>query len=94
MEKVVDHPAVDGTPERARPALALALALLSIPGSTLAWEFPYGGLWIGLPLGVAAILLAIRARRELGRSRMAGAAIAIAVLAVGLMGVSLIVSLF
>jgi hypothetical protein len=43
---------------------ALVLALLSIPGSTWAWELPAGGLWIGLPLGVAAIVLgwAVRER--------------------------------
>ena len=40
-----------------RHVWALALALLSIPGSTLAWDLPLGGLWIGLPLGVAAIAL-------------------------------------
>lgn len=81
------RPAVDIAPERAHPGLALLLALLSIPGSTLAWDLPAGGLWIGLPLGVAAIVLALRARRlEAGAShRMAIAAIAIAALALGQM---------
>jgi hypothetical protein len=80
-------------PQRARPGLALALALLSVPGSTLAWDLPGGGYWIGLPLGVAAILLGIGARRRLGRSRMAVAAIAIAALTIGQMVVWTIVSL-
>ncbi len=41
-----------------KPGLALALALLSVPGSTVAWYLlPAGGLLIGLPLGIAAIVL-------------------------------------
>jgi len=46
-----------------RPVFALALALLSIPGSTVAWDLPLGGLWIGLPLATAAILIARPVRR-------------------------------
>ena len=56
--------------------------------STVAWDLPAGGLWIGLPLGVAAIVLGIRARRELAGeagSRIAIAAIALATLAIGQM---------
>jgi hypothetical protein len=48
-----------------RPVWALALALFAIPGSTLAWDLPWGGLWIGLPLGVAAIVVGVRSRRSL-----------------------------
>jgi hypothetical protein len=64
------------------------LAILSIPGSTIAWDLPAGGLWIGLPLAIVAIVLGISARRELaGRagSRMAIAAIVLAALAIGQM---------
>ena len=57
-------------------ALALMLALLSVPGSTLAWDLPAGGFWIGVPLAVAAIVVARGGR---GR-RMATAATVIAVL--------------
>jgi hypothetical protein len=58
---------IDLAPEsRPRPGLALLLALLAIPGSTLAWDLPAGGLWIGLPLGVAAIVLGLRARGAMG----------------------------
>ena len=92
MERTVNRPAVDVGPQRARPGLALLLALLSVPGSTIAWDLPAGGLWIGLPLGLAAIFLGIRARRELaGRagSRMAIAAIVLATLAIGQMVVYL-----
>src|SRR5205823_1438626 len=64
MDTTVQRPAVDIGPHHGRPGLALLLAILSLPGSTIAWDLPAGGLWIGLPLGVAAIVLAVRARRE------------------------------
>jgi hypothetical protein len=71
------------TVDRARPGLALALALLSLPGSTLTWYvIPLGGLLIGLPLALAAILLGARARRDGGGARTAAAAIAIAAFAI------------
>jgi hypothetical protein len=95
MESTVNRPAVDVGPQRARPGLALLLAVLSVPGSTIAWDLPAGGLWIGLPLGLAAIVLGIRAHRELhgaAGSRMAVAAIAVAALAVGQMLVWLTVT--
>jgi hypothetical protein len=57
-----------------RPRLALLLAILSVPGSTLAWDLPHGGYWIGVPLAIAAILVARRA----GRSGMTIAATVIA----------------
>jgi hypothetical protein len=47
-----------------RPTLALVLGLLAVPGSTLAWDLPGGGLYIGLPLAIAAIALGMRARRQ------------------------------
>lgn len=81
---------VDLGPTRARPGLALLLALLSVPGTTMVWDLdvPLPGFWIGLPLGVAAIVLALRARREpiskAGRG-MALGAIVLATLAIGQM---------
>lgn len=84
MESTAKRPAVDVGPPRARPGLALLLAALSVPGSTIAWDLPAGGLWIGLPLAVAAIVLGIRAYRQLG-SRMAIVAIVVAALAIGQM---------
>lgn len=87
-----ERPAVDVAPSQARPGLALVLALLSVPGSTLAWDLPAGGLWIGLPLAVAAIVLAVRARRILGGSGMALAAIVIAGLMIAQMVVWTLVS--
>jgi hypothetical protein len=88
MHSTLNRPAVDVGPPRARPGLALALALLAIPGSTIAWGLPAGGLWIGLPLGLVAVVLGIRARRELAGakgSRMATAAVVVAALAIGQM---------
>ena len=85
MDSTLNRPAVDVSSNRPRPALALALALLAVPGSTIAWSLPSGGLWIGLPLGVAAIVLGIRARRAPAGSGMATAAIVIAALAIGQM---------
>jgi hypothetical protein len=92
MENALNRPAVDVSSDRPRPGLALVLALLSLPGSTIAWELPAGGLWIGLPLGVAAIVLGIRAQRSLGGSKMAIAAIVLAGLALGQMVVYTIAS--
>ena len=95
MASTLNRPAVDVGPQRARPGLALVLALLSIPGSTIAWDLPAGGLWIGLPLALAAIVLGVRARGELAgekRSRMAVVAIVLATLTIGQMVAYLAVS--
>jgi hypothetical protein len=85
MNSTLNRPAVDLAADRMRPGLALVLALLSVPGSTIAWELPAGGLWIGLPLAIAAIVLGIRARRRGVGTGMATVAVAIAALAVGQM---------
>jgi hypothetical protein len=90
MENAVSHPSIDIGPQRSRPGLALVLAVLAIPGSTIAWELPAGGLWIGLPLAAAAIVLGLRARRETG-SVLATAAIVIAGLMIAQMAVWFIV---
>jgi hypothetical protein len=95
MESTVSRPAVDLGTSPPRPGLALLLGLLAIPGSTLAWDLPAGGLWIGLPLAIAAIVIGLRARRELAGGRgtgMATAAIAIAALMVAQMAVWTLVS--
>ena len=81
MESTVNRPAVDLDEQQARPVLAFVLALLSIPGSTIAWELPAGGLWIGLPLAVAAIVLGVRARRMLAGGSKTGLAVAAIVIA-------------
>ena len=62
------------------PGLALLLAVLALPGVTLAWDLPAGGYWIGVPLAVAAIVLGVRALGERARNaRLAIAAIALGV---------------
>ena len=42
MDTTLNRLAVDVAPERSRPRLALVLALLAVPGSTIAWELPAG----------------------------------------------------
>jgi hypothetical protein len=92
VNTTLSRPAVDVGPPRARPGLALVLGLLSLPGSTIAWDLPLGGLWIGLPLGIAAIVLGIRARQAGVGVRRATAAIVLAGLAIAQMAVYAAVS--
>ena len=92
MDSTLNRPAVDVGLRPARPGLALLLALLAIPGSTMAWELPMGGLWIGLPLAVAAIVLGVRARRFQSGTVMATVAIGIAALVIAQMAVWFIVA--
>jgi hypothetical protein len=84
MASTLNRPAVDLDASPSRPVLAFVLALLSIPGTTVAWDLPAGGLWIGLPLAVGAIVFGVRSRRaEAGaRAGLATAAIVIGVLAI------------
>jgi uncharacterized membrane protein len=86
MSTQVDRTAIDLAPaKQARPRLALALAILAVPGVTLAWDLPHGGFYIGVPLAVAAIVTGLQARSRLvaGKPRlMATIAVAIATLAI------------
>jgi hypothetical protein len=63
MTTSATRPAIDVAPSDTNPGLALLCGILSVPGSTIAWDLPAGGLWIGLPLGIAAIVLGVKARR-------------------------------
>jgi hypothetical protein len=92
VNSTLNRPAVDLAADRPRPGLALLLALLSVPGSTIAWELPAGGLWVGLPLGIAAIVLGIRARRQRVGTAMATVAVAVGALAVSQMAVYVLAS--
>jgi hypothetical protein len=68
-------------PATHRPAgLALLLALLGVPGSTIAWDLPAGGFWIGMPLAFAAVIIGVRCLPTVDRRgrRLAIAAIALA----------------
>lgn len=80
MESTVGSTGVSATAPRAYPRLALALALLSVPGSVLTWDsLPGGGFVWGLPLAVIAIFLGIQSRQRSETSR--GKALAAIVIA-------------
>jgi hypothetical protein len=67
-------------PVRRQARWALVLALLAVPGSTVAWDLPAGGFWIGMPLALAAIVVGARCLPDADRSgrRLAIAAIVLA----------------
>ena len=89
MESTATQSGINLTQEAAHPGLALTLALLSVPGSTLAWDlFDGAGFVIGLPLAAAAIVLGIQARqRSRSGRKMATAAVVIAGLMLAQMAV-------
>lgn len=66
--------------------IALALAIIALPGSLLPWDwFTAGGLVIGVPLALAGLVLGLRARRDAAATtagRRLGTAAAIIALAV------------
>jgi len=80
------RPAVDVAPNApARPGLALALALISIPGVTIAWDIGAVAGFAGTAIAIAAIVLGLQARDRLdgaAGTRMATVAVVIAALAV------------
>jgi hypothetical protein len=80
------------TDVRQHARIALVLALLAIPGSTIAWELPGGGFWIGLPLAAAAIALGLRARAH-SRSLAASGAIVLGCAEILFMATWIVVSL-
>jgi hypothetical protein len=81
MESTTISGGVDLTAgRRTYPGLALALALLSVPGSTATWDtLPGGGFVFGAPLAIAALVLGLQTHRrsQAGRGK-ARAAIVIA----------------
>lgn len=85
MESTASRPSIDIASERSRPGLALVLALLSVPGSTMTWDLLPGlGFLLGVPLAVAALILGLQSRKrsEAGRGKaLAAVLIAGAVLA-------------
>jgi hypothetical protein len=86
MSSSTARPAVDLAPKaRSRPGLALALALVSIPGVTIAWDISGIAGFAGTAVGIAAIVLGLQARSNLAGAkgtRMATTAAVIGGLAV------------
>lgn len=72
MESAARSSGIDLAKKATHPGLALVLALLAIPGSTIAWDlFDGAGFVIGLPLAIAAVVLGVQARQrsETGRGK-------------------------
>jgi hypothetical protein len=79
MESTTTRAGVDLAARRTYPGLALALALISVPGSMLTWDtLPGGGFVFGLPFAVAGIVLGVRVLQG-GESDRAKATAAIAI---------------
>jgi len=94
MESTTSSSGIDLAQRPSRPGLALVLALLAIPGSTIAWDlFDGAGFVIGLPLAIAAVVLGVQARQrsETGRGK-AMAAIVIGALVIAQMVIWTVVS--
>jgi hypothetical protein len=71
---------VPTTTTQNRGGLALLLAVLGVPGVTIAWDLPAGGFWIGIPLAVAAIVVGVRSHKA--SPRIATSAIVLAAIEV------------
>ena len=95
MESRATQPRPALTANMARPGVALAFALLSVPGSTMAWDlFDGAGFVIGVPLAAVAIVLGVQARRRSREGQgLALAAIVIAGLMIAMTAVWTIASL-
>jgi len=68
----------------AKPGLALALALISVPGVTIAWDIATAVGLAGTAIAVTAIVIGLQARSRLDGAKgtnMATVAIAVAALA-------------
>jgi hypothetical protein len=74
----------------ARPRAAAGAG--AVPGSTVAFDLPGGGFYVGLPLAIAAIVLGVDARRDQPGSKRALAAIVIAGICIAQMTVWTLVS--
>ena len=80
MESATRSSGIDLAKKATHPGLALVLALLAIPGSTIAWDlFDGAGFVIGLPLAIAAVVLGVQARQR----SQAGRGTAMAAIVIG-----------
>jgi hypothetical protein len=76
MESTVGTSGVGAAAPRGYPGLALALALVSVPGSLLSWDtLPGGGFVFGAPLAIVAVVLGVQARQrsQVGRGKAVAA---------------------
>jgi hypothetical protein len=76
MESTVGTSGVGAAAPRGYPGLALALALVSVPGSLLTWDtLPGGGFVFGAPLAIVAVVLGVQARQrsQVGRGKAVAA---------------------
>ena len=85
------RPAIDLAPQpTARPRLALGLALLSIPGVTIAWDIGTVAGIVGVAVGIAALIVGLQARSSLaGAKGTSMATVAVGIAALGLLSVVL-----
>ena len=58
--------------ETPRPGLALALALISVPGVTIAWDLSAVAGFAGTAIGIAAIVIGLKARTRLAGAKGRG----------------------
>jgi hypothetical protein len=72
----------------AKPGLALALALISIPGVTIAWDLAVAAGLAGTAIGVAAVVIGLQSRARLsGAKGTTMATVAVAIAGLGLLSV-------
>ena len=83
------QPAIELAPRpTARPGLALGLALLAIPGVTIAWDIATIGGPIGVAVAIAAVIVGVQARSRLaGAKGTVMASVAIGIASLGLLSV-------
>ncbi|MDX6588607.1 MAG: hypothetical protein QOI31_3080 [Solirubrobacterales bacterium] len=87
MSSRTAQPAIELAPQpTARPGLALGLALISIPGVTIAWDIGAGAGIVGVAVGIAAVIVGLQARSALAGAR----GTAMASVAMGIAGIVLL----
>ena len=78
----------------AKPGLALALALISIPGVTIAWDIATAAGLAGTAIGVGALVLGLQSRARLGGAKgTTTATVAVVIAGLGLLSVVLFLAI-
>lgn len=80
---------VDLAPRQsAKPGLALALALVSVPGVTIAWDIATAAGLAGTAIAIAAIVIGLQARSRLAGAKGTGTAtVAVGLATLGVLSV-------